>query len=572
MRTHYNNELTIKNLGQRVTLNGWVSRTRNLGSLFFDDLRDRFGITQLTFAEGEIFTKAHVLKSEYVIEIEGIVIERQSKNPNLKTGEIEVLVDKLEILNEAKQPPIIISDDENILEETRLKYRYLDLRIPKQQKYLIERHKIVQSVRNVLVNRGFYELETPFLGRSTPEGARDYLVPSRIHPGNFYALPQSPQIYKQLFMVAGFEKYFQITKCFRDEDLRADRQPEFTQIDIEASFIDEKDIMNLAEELVIDTFNNVLNLKVEGNFDQITFNDAMKHYGTDKPDRRFNMIINDYTNHFNNIDIPLFNDEKYIAGIVVDDASFYSRKKLDELTNIVKKHNAKALAFVKNNNNEFSGSIVKNLNDEQLKALNLEDNQMLLLIPGEFETVSNALGVLRLKVAKDLELIDNNKYDFLWVVDFPLLEFDIEDDRYYARHHPFTHPKNVSDLKNNPEQALARAYDLVINGYEVAGGSIRIHQSEVQDLMFETLGFSEEEIKATFGFFVDALKYGTPPHGGIAFGLDRLVMLITKTNNIKDVIAFPKTQNARDLMMDAPNLVEEIQLKELSIKIGRAHV
>lgn len=568
MRTHYNNELTIKNLNERVKLNGWVSRTRNLGSLFFVDLRDRFGITQLTFSEGETFTKAHALKSEYVIEIEGVVIERQSKNPNLKTGDIEVLVDKLVILNEAKQPPIIISDDENILEETRLKYRYLDLRIPKQQKYLIERHKIVQSVRNVLVSRGFYELETPFLGRSTPEGARDYLVPSRIHPGNFYALPQSPQIYKQLFMVAGFEKYFQITKCFRDEDLRADRQPEFTQIDIEASFIDEKDIMNLAEELVIDTFNNVLNLKVEGNFDQITFNDAMKHYGTDKPDRRFNMIINDYTNHFNNIDIPLFNDEKYIAGIVVDDAAFYSRKKLDELTNIVKKHNAKALAFVKNNNNEFSGSIVKNLNDEQLKALNLEDNQMLLLIPGEFETVSNALGVLRLKVAKDLDLIDNNKYDFLWVVDFPLLEFDIEDDRYYARHHPFTHPKNVSDLKNNPEQALARAYDLVINGYEVAGGSIRIHQSEVQDLMFETLGFSEEEIKAKFGFFVDALKYGTPPHGGIAFGLDRLVMLITKTNNIKDVIAFPKTQNARDLMMDAPNLVEEIQLKELSIKVS----
>ena len=568
MRTHYNNELTIKNLGQRVTLNGWVSRTRNLGSLFFVDLRDRFGITQLTFAEGEIFTKAHVLKSEYVIEIEGVVIERQSKNPNLKTGEIEVLVDKLEILNEAKQPPIIISDDENILEETRLKYRYLDLRIPKQQKYLIERHKIVQSVRNVLVNRGFYELETPFLGRSTPEGARDYLVPSRIHPGNFYALPQSPQLYKQLFMVAGFEKYFQITKCFRDEDLRADRQPEFTQIDIEASFINEKDIMNLAEELVIDTFNNVLNLKVDANFDQITFNDALKYYGTDKPDRRFEMLIKDYTKYFKNIDVPLFNNESYIAGIIVDDAKFYSRKKIDELTNIIKKHNAKALAFIKNNNNVYSGSIVKNLNDEQLNNLKLEDNQMLILIPGEFETVSNALGVLRLQVAKDLNLIDNNKYDFLWVVDFPLLEFDHEDNRFYARHHPFTHPKNVDDLKNNPKQALARAYDLVINGYEVAGGSIRIHQSDVQDLMFETLGFSDAEIKAKFGFFVDALKYGTPPHGGIAFGLDRLVMLITKTNNIKDVIAFPKTQNARDLMMDAPNLVEEIQLKELSIKVS----
>lgn len=567
MRTHYNNDLTIENLNEKVVLNGWVSRTRDLGSLFFVDLRDRFGITQLVFDEN---TKAEALKlrSEYLIEVSGTVIERQSKNKNIKTGDIEVLVSKLTILNESKQPPIIISDDENILEETRLKYRYLDLRRPKQQKYLLKRHEIIQVARNTLVNKGFYELETPILGLSTPEGARDYLVPSRVHPGSFYALPQSPQIYKQLFMVSGFEKYFQFTKCFRDEDLRRDRQPEFSQIDIEASFVNEEDIMNLAEDIVKDTFKKTLNLNIETPFKKMTYNEALSKYGTDKPDLRYDLLIEDYTDFFKDKDVPLFENEKFVRGIKVSNAKDFSRRVVDELDKLVKKHHGKALAFVKLQDNKFMGSIVRNLNDEDLKSLNLLENEILFLVPGEFKNVSISLGHLRVELANRLNLIDENKYEFLWVYDFPLLEFDEELNRYVAVHHPFTQPKDVNELKNNPKEALAKAYDLVANGYELAGGSIRIHKEEVQNLMFETLGFKKEDIREQFGFFVDALKYGTPPHGGIAFGLDRLVMLITKTNNIRDVIAFPKTQNARDLMLDAPNKVDEKQLEDLKIKIN----
>lgn len=568
MRTHYNNELNINNVGEKVRLNGWVAKTRNLGSLLFVDLRDRFGITQLIFPE-ELSKEASKLRNEYVIEITGTVVERQSKNKNIPTGDIEVLVETLEILNTAKQTPIIISDDENILEETRLKYRYLDLRRHKVQKFLIKRHEILQAVRTTLVNKGFYELETPFLGRSTPEGARDYLVPSRIHPGQFYALPQSPQMYKQLFMVAGFEKYFQITKCFRDEDLRADRQPEFSQIDIEASFIKEEDIFNLIEELLKNTFKSVLNLDIKTPFVKMDYKEAIDKYGTDKPDTRYEMLISNYTNFFKTIDIPLFNNEEHIAGIIANDAKFYSRRKIDELTNLVKKNHGKALAFIKYQNNEYSGSIVKSLTEEQLNSLNLKDNEILFLVPGLYEDVQNSLGALRIQVAKDLNLIDPNKYNFLWVVNWPLLEYSKEDNRFYAKHHPFTAPQSYEALKNDPHNALARAYDVVLNGYELGGGSIRIHNSEMQDLMFKQLGFTEEDIKQRFGFFVDALQYGTPPHGGIALGLDRLVMLMTKTDNIRDVIAFPKTQNARDLMMDAPNYVEDIQLKELNLPINK---
>ena len=568
MRTHYNNELNINNVGEKVRLNGWVAKTRNLGSLLFVDLRDRFGITQLIFPE-ELSKEASKLRNEYVIEITGTVVERQSKNKNIPTGDIEVLVETLEILNTAKQTPIIISDDENILEDTRLKYRYLDLRRHKVQKFLIKRHEILQAVRTTLVNKGFYELETPFLGRSTPEGARDYLVPSRIHPGQFYALPQSPQMYKQLFMVAGFEKYFQITKCFRDEDLRADRQPEFSQIDIEASFIKEEDIFNLIEELLKNTFKSVLNLDIKTPFVKMDYKEAIDKYGTDKPDTRYEMLISNYTNFFKTIDIPLFNNEEHIAGIIASDAKFYSRRKIDELTNLVKKNHGKALAFIKYQNNEYSGSIVKSLTEEQLNSLNLKDNEILFLVPGLYEDVQNSLGALRIQVAKDLNLIDPNKYNFLWVVNWPLLEYSKEDNRFYAKHHPFTAPQSYEALKNDPHNALARAYDVVLNGYELGGGSIRIHNSEMQDLMFKQLGFTEEDIKQRFGFFVDALQYGTPPHGGIALGLDRLVMLMTKTDNIRDVIAFPKTQNARDLMMDAPNYVEDIQLKELNLPINK---
>jgi len=566
MRTHYNNDLTIKNLNEEVVLIGWVSRTRDLGSLFFVDLRDRFGITQLVF-DDSTKKEALKLKQEYLIKVKGVVIERQSKNKHIKTGDIEVLVSNLTILNESKQPPIIISDDENILEETRLKYRYLDLRRPKQQKYLLKRHEIVQAARNVLVNEGFYELETPILGLSTPEGARDYLVPSRVHPGSFYALPQSPQIYKQLFMVSGFEKYFQFTKCFRDEDLRRDRQPEFSQIDIEASFVKEEDIQALAEKIVKETFKKTLNLDIKTPFNKISYYEAMSKYGSDKPDLRFEMLIKDYTEYFKDKDVPLFKDKKYVKGIVANNAKFYSRRKIDELTELVKKNHGEALAFIKYQDNQYSGSVVRGLEDTQLNKLNLKENEVLFLVPGNFTDVSTSLGALRLKVASDLDLIDNNKYEFLWVNDFPLLEYDEEENRYFAVHHPFTEPKDVNELKNNPKEVLAKAYDLVCNGYELAGGSIRIYKEEVQNLMFETLGFSKEEIESQFGFFVNALKYGTPPHGGIAFGLDRLVMLITKTNNIRDVIAFPKTQNARDLMMDAPGKVSKEQLEELKINI-----
>ena len=568
MRTHYNNDLTIKNINETVTLNGWVSKTRDLGSLFFVDLRDRFGITQLVFDES-IKSEALKLKSEYVIEVTGTVIERQSKNKNIKTGEIEVLVTNLAILNTSEQTPIIISDDENILEETRLKYRYLDLRRPKVQNFLLERHKIIQAARRVLVDEGFYELETPILGRSTPEGARDYLVPSRVHQGSFYALPQSPQMYKQLFMVAGFEKYFQFTKCFRDEDLRADRQPEFSQIDIEASFISEEDIQTLTEKMLKNTFKEVLNLDIKTPFVKMDYFDAMKLYGSDKPDTRFEMLINDYTDTFTNIDVPLFNGENYIAGITATDAKFYTRKKIDELTNLVKKNHGKALAFIKLQDGEFSGSIVKSLNEEQLKSLNLKDNEVLFLVPGDFDSVSNSLGALRLQVARDLDWIDPNLYNFLWVVDWPLLEYDSEDERYYAKHHPFTAPKTVDELRNNPKEAIARAYDVVLNGYELGGGSIRIHDSKVQDLMFETLGFTKEEAEEQFGFLMNAFKYGTPPHGGLALGLDRIAMILTGSQSLRDVIAFPKNASASCPMTEAPGTVTDAQLEELHIQLRK---
>ncbi|WP_162151079.1 aspartate--tRNA ligase [Haploplasma modicum] len=569
MRTHYNNELTIKNLNQTVTLNGWVSKARNLGSLLFVDLRDRFGITQLTFHEKSVYELATTLKNEYVIEVTGKVIERQSKNPNMVTGEIEVLVDSLTILSEAKQTPIIINDTNNVLEETRLKYRYLDLRGSKQQQYLIKRHEITQAVRKVLVEKGFYELETPFLGKSTPEGARDYLVPSRVHPSKFYALPQSPQMYKQLFMVAGFEKYFQFAKCFRDEDLRADRQPEFTQIDIEASFVNENDIMSFVEEMLRRTFKEVLNINIETPFLKMPYEHAISKYGSDKPDMRFEMLIEDYTNIFKSVDVPFFNNEEHISGIIASNSSSFTRKKIDELTNLVKKNHGKALAFIKNTNNEYTGSIAKFLNEDTFNKLNLKDNEILFLVPGNYDDVKNSLGALRIEVAKELDIIDNNSYKFLWVTDWPLLEFDLETNRYYAKHHPFTAPKTIEELRDTPKEAIARAYDVVLNGYELGGGSIRIHQQAMQDLMFKTLGFTEQEIKEQFGFFVDALSYGTPPHGGIALGLDRLTMLMTKTENIRDVVAFPKTQNARDLMMDAPSFVTDLQLNELHISVAK---
>ena len=565
--THHNNELTLKNLGEQVYLKGWVAKVRNLGALIFIDLRDRFGITQLVVKpEFKDYALAEKIRNEYVIEVQGVVIERESKNKNILTGEIEVEVTNLNIFSTAETTPIQITNETDALEETRLKYRYLDLRRPRAQKFLIQRHHIMQQVRSVLVRRGFYELETPMLGLSTPEGARDYLVPSRLYPGHFYALPQSPQMYKQLFMVAGFEKYFQFAKCFRDEDLRADRQPEFTQVDIEASFIDEEDIFELAEDIIKTTFKNVLNLDIPTPFLRMSYNEAMDKYGSDKPDMRFEMLLENYS--FLAEKVPFFENE-VVKGFVAKGAqNEFTRKRIDELTALVKKHHGKALAFVKKANNEYSGSIAKFLDDAIYDQLKLDNEDILFLVPGTYDNVSQSLGTLRIEVARQLSLIDENRYSFLWVVDWPLLEYSEDEGRFYAKHHPFTAAKDFNELKNNPKEALAKAYDVVLNGYELGGGSIRIHNQEDQALMFETLGFSKDDIRTKFGFFVDALKYGTPPHGGIALGFDRLVMLMTKTDNIKDVIAFPKTQSAKDQMINAPGVVEQKQLNELKIKVG----
>lgn len=565
--THHNNELTLKNLGEQVYLKGWVAKVRNLGALIFIDLRDRFGITQLVVKpEFKDYALAEKIRNEYVIEVQGVVIERESKNKNILTGEIEVEVTNLNIFSTAETTPIQITNETDALEETRLKYRYLDLRRPRAQKFLIQRHYIMQQVRSVLVRRGFYELETPMLGLSTPEGARDYLVPSRLYPGHFYALPQSPQMYKQLFMVAGFEKYFQFAKCFRDEDLRADRQPEFTQVDIEASFIDEEDIFELAEDIIKTTFKNVLNLDIPTPFLRMSYNEAMDKYGSDKPDMRFEMLLENYS--FLAEKVPFFENE-VVKGFVAKGAqNEFTRKRIDELTALVKKHHGKALAFVKKANNEYSGSIAKFLDDAIYDQLKLDNEDILFLVPGTYDNVSQSLGTLRIEVARQLGLIDENRYSFLWVVDWPLLEYSEDEGRFYAKHHPFTAAKDFNELKNNPKEALAKAYDVVLNGYELGGGSIRIHNQEDQALMFETLGFSKDDIRTKFGFFVDALKYGTPPHGGIALGFDRLVMLMTKTDNIKDVIAFPKTQSAKDQMTNAPGVVEQKQLNELKIKVG----
>lgn len=565
--THNNGELRIIDLNKEVILKGWVAKKRNLGGLIFIDLRDMHGITQLVIdPKLEIYQKALTLRNEYVIEVSGKVIERQSKNLNLKTGEIEIEVTNLNILNSAETTPLIIADETDALEEVRLKYRYLDLRRPSQKNYLILRSKIVSSIRKTLENKDFLELETPILSKSTPEGARDYLVPSRLYPGQFYALPQSPQIYKQLYMVAGFDNYFQIAKCFRDEDLRADRQPEFTQVDIEASFVDQEDIIEIGEEIFVNLFKDILNIEIKRPFLIMDYQKAIDSYGSDKPDLRFEMLLEDY-NYLLDAKIPLFDNVNTVKAIKVKNATSITRKKIDGYSELVKKNHGKALAYLRSDGQEISGSIKKYLTKEVEDKINLAKDELLFLVPGDYKDVTKSLGALRIEVAKDLNLIDPNQYSFLWVVDWPLLEYDEENKRYVAMHHPFTSPKDVNVLKNNPAQALAKAYDLVLNGQEVGGGSIRIHSVEVQNLMFETIGLTKTEINDRFGFLLEAFKYGTPPHGGIAFGLDRIVMIMTKTNNIKDVIAFPKTQTAKDLMNDSPSEVDPIQLNELSVEV-----
>lgn len=578
MKKNNNTDFNINNVGEEVILYGWVQKKRNLGGLVFIDLRDRSGIIQIVVRpENENYELASSLKNESVIEVTGKIVKRESVNNKIPTGEIEVETSSLKLINSSIDIPFEITDDTTALEDTRLKYRYLDIRRSEIKNKLITRSKITMAIREFLDSKGFIEVETPVLCKSTPEGARDYLVPSRVNKGKFYALPQSPQLFKQLLMVGGIEKYFQIAKCFRDEDLRADRQPEFTQVDMEMSFVNEEDVMNVSEELIAYVFKKIKNIDIKLPLLKMKYNDAMKDYGSDKPDLRFDMKINDITDIFSNTSFEMFkntiSDGGIINAIVVKNAADkYSRKNLDTLTDFVKTYKAKGLAYIKYNE-EVTGSIVKVMTEKEINdikdKLDIQNNDLVLIISGFYNVVKVALGALRCKLAKDLGLINKDDYKFLWVTDFPSFEWSEEENRFMACHHPFTAPKDsdVDKLLTDKANCYSKAYDMVINGYEAGGGSIRIHDQEIQKKMFEALELTDEQIREKFGFFVDALKYGTPPHGGLAFGLDRLVMLLTNTENIRDVIAFPKTASANCLMSECPNVVDDKQLQELKIKV-----
>ena len=577
MKKIFNNDLSIKNVDETLEVFGWVSRKRDLGGVIFVDLRDRSGIVQLVVnPDSSCYDVASELKSEYVIRAMGIVKERSNKNSNIATGDIEIVVSELEVLNTSADIPFEISDDTTALEDTRLKYRYLDIRRNEVKDNLILRHKVMLTVRNYLSNLDFVEVETPILGKSTPEGARDYLVPSRVNPHKYYALPQSPQLFKQLLMVGGMERYFQIAKCFRDEDLRADRQPEFTQVDIEMSFVNENDVMGLAEGLVKEIFKKIKGIDIKLPLRRMKYIDAIRDYGSDKPDLRYDMKIRDITDIFGNTDFSVFksiiSENGIINCLMVKDASSkFSRKDLDKLTDYVKKYGAKGLSYIKFNE-EVTGSIVKNLKEEEIVALkeklNIEDNDMVLIVCGNYNVVKTSLGALRCKLARDLGMIDDSAYELLWVTDFPSFEYSEEEGRFVACHHPFTMVKDsdIDKLLTDKANCYSKAYDIVINGYEAGGGSIRIHDQDIQKKMFEALNLTEDDINNKFGYFVQALKYGTPPHGGLAFGLDRMVMLLSGTDNIRNVIAFPKTASASCLMSGCPSIVTEKQLEELHIK------
>ncbi|HBI3455977.1 TPA: aspartate--tRNA ligase [Staphylococcus aureus] len=583
-RTTYCGLVTEAFLGQEITLKGWVNNRRDLGGLIFVDLRDREGIVQVVFNPAfseEALKIAETVRSEYVVEVQGTVTKRdpETVNPKIKTGQVEVQVTNIKVINKSETPPFSINEENvNVDENIRLKYRYLDLRRQELAQTFKMRHQITRSIRQYLDDEGFFDIETPVLTKSTPEGARDYLVPSRVHDGEFYALPQSPQLFKQLLMISGFDKYYQIVKCFRDEDLRADRQPEFTQVDIEMSFVDQEDVMQMGEEMLKKVVKEVKGVEINGAFPRMTYKEAMHRYGSDKPDTRFEMELIDVSQLGRDMDFKVFkdtveNDGEIKAIVAKGAAEQYTRKDMDALTEFVNIYGAKGLAWVKVVEDGLTGPIGRFFETENVETLltltGAEAGDLVMFVADKPNVVAQSLGALRVKLAKELGLIDETKLNFLWVTDWPLLEYDEDAKRYVAAHHPFTSPKeaDIAKLGTAPEEAEANAYDIVLNGYELGGGSIRIHDGELQEKMFEVLGFTKEQAQEQFGFLLDAFKYGAPPHGGIALGLDRLVMLLTNRTNLRDTIAFPKTASATCLLTNAPGEVSDKQLEELSLRI-----
>jgi aspartyl-tRNA synthetase len=577
-RTHTCGELRLKNKGEKVTLSGWIQRSRDLGGMTFIDLRDRYGLTQLVFnmeTDSELCNKARKLGREFVIKVNGVVAERSNKNPKMPTGDIEILANDITVLNPSVIPPFTIEDETDGGDDLRMKYRYLDLRRPCMRKNLELRHRVAQETRKYLDSQGFIEIETPVLMKTTPEGARDFIVPSRMNQGQFYALPQSPQTIKQLLMVAGFDKYFQIVKCFRDEDLRADRQPEFTQIDCEMSFVERDDILGTFEGLAKYLFKSVLGVEIKEDFPRLTYDEAMEKYGSDKPDMRFEMLIGELTEMVKGKGFRVFEDAEYTGAICAPGCSEYSRKELDALTEFVMKPQigAKGLIYVKvNNDGTYKSSVDKFYQQDDLKKwsqkLNARQGDLMLLLSGEKIPTLKALNELRLEMGTRLGLRQSGTYRPLWIVDFPLLEWDEETKRFYAMHHPFTSPKteDIDKFSTDPATVKANAYDLVINGVEIGGGSIRIHDEKLQQVMFRNLGLTEEDAREKFGFLMNAFKFGAPPHGGIAFGFDRWVSLFAGLDSIRDVIAFPKNNAGRDVMLDSPSEITEEQWKELGLR------